>query len=163
MKDIREKAGLKEAGIDSTEPIQSAIRNRFARLKLKEKPFATSDPVSEEEIDILKRHLREMFPDLDLGKVQKVSTKKSATYQNWTKVHCRERQYSFQIRKCDDPSCCIPATSSPDQLVWLPDPVLGEDKEHFLKFSELKGIETDETDRPTLKKKLRNVKPHMFQ
>ena len=156
MKEIREKApkitGLKEAWIDSVEPIQSAIRNRFSRLKLKEKPFITADPVREDDIDLLKRHLREMFPDLDLDKLQKVSTRKSVTYQNWTKAHCRERQYSYQIRKCDDPSCCIPATSSPDQLAWLPDPVLGEDTEHYLKYSEVKGMETVEDDRPTLKK-----------
>ena len=156
MKEIREKAskitGLKDAWIESVEQIQSIIRNRFARLKLKDKPFITADPVGEDEIDLLKRHLRELFPDLNLDKLQKVYTKKSASYQNWTKAHCRERQYSYQIRKCDDPSCCIPATSSPDQLAWLPDPVLGEDKEHFLKFNEVKGMVTTEDDRPTLKK-----------
>ena len=56
------------------------------------------------------------------------------------------------MRKCDDPSCCIPALSFPDQLAWLSDPVLGEDTEHYLKYNEVKGMETTEDDRPTLKK-----------
>ena len=38
----------------------------FARLKLKEIPFFKADPVGQDEIYLMKWHLREMFPDLDL-------------------------------------------------------------------------------------------------
>ena len=65
----------------------------------------------------------------------------------------RQRQYTFQLRKCDDDSCCIPATTPPHQLHWLPDPVLQEqDNDHYMPYEEAKLLETTEKDRPSLLK-----------
>lgn len=51
----------------------------------------------------------------------------------------------FQIRKCGDPDCCRPPTTPRDYLQWLPDPVLSEDKEHFLTYKVVATIgDTDE-------------------
>ena len=104
MSDIRieaaKKPELRDAFQQSIEPVQSLIRNRFARLKLKDEAVSVSDPVSDLEIDTLKRHLRELFPDLDLGKLVKSHTDKVDSYKTWKEKHCRERQYIFQIRKC---------------------------------------------------------------
>ena len=79
-----------------------------------------------------------LFPDLHLAKLQKVHTRKDQTYRDWIEKYCQERHYSFQIQKCDD------------KLHWLPDPVLDQSAEHK-KNSSLKGKETTDSDRPSLK------------
>ena len=156
MADLRAKAvtntDLKEKWKESLEPVQSCVRNRFLRLKLKDVPFQVMDPVTDGEIDIFQRHLRELFPDLDLSKLQKAHTSKNPQYTEWIEKHCRSRQYSFQIRKCDDPACCLAPFIPRDQLLWLPDPVLQENGDHFKAYKEVKGVETTEQDRPSLKK-----------
>lgn len=50
---------LKEAYKTSIAPVQALIQNRFRRLKLKDKPIETKDPIIEDEIDLFKRHLRQ--------------------------------------------------------------------------------------------------------
>ncbi|CAG2185017.1 unnamed protein product [Mytilus edulis] len=155
MADIRteaeKKPELKGAYKESVEPVQSLIRNRFSRLKLKDQPVAVSDPMTDIEIDTLQRHLRELFPELDLKKLVKTHTDKVQSYQTWKENHCRERQYLFQIRKCQNPVCCIPSILSDEALYWLPDPVLCNYKEHFKPYEEVNGTDTSESDRPTFK------------
>lgn len=56
------------------------------------------DPVSEEEIDLLKRHLRQLFPGMDIEKLQKVHTSKVVEYYEWLEKNTRQRHYCFQIR-----------------------------------------------------------------
>ncbi|WAR27046.1 hypothetical protein MAR_012750 [Mya arenaria] len=153
MKSVRDAAAkqpeLKAAWVDSVEPVQASLRNRFQRLKLKEVPFQTFDPVQEDDLDLLRRHLRELFPQLDLGKLQKAFTGKCKAFQSWILTHCRERHYSFQIKKI----CCLPPTSAEEDLKWLPDPIMAGDGEHYMKYAEAKLIDTTEADRPTLKEK----------
>jgi len=144
---------VKTAWIESVEQVASLLRNRFLRLKLKDDPVKTLDPVSDQEIDILKRHLHELFPDLNLTKLQKVHTSKVESYQKLIETHCRSRQYTFQIRKCRDVNCCLPPCLTDENMQWLPDPVLNETKEHYKSYNEVKGTETNESDRPTLKAK----------
>lgn len=55
---------------------QSTVRNIFLRLSLKGKPMQAMDPVSEEDIGFLKRHLRQLLPGMDIEKLQKVHTSK---------------------------------------------------------------------------------------
>lgn len=107
------------------------------------------DPVSEEEIDLLKRHLRELFPDMNIEKLQKVHTSKVVDYNEWLEKHTRQRHYCFQIRKCEDSCCSEPQNKN---LAWLPDPVLDESGDHYLPYSSLKSTATTEDDRPSLKK-----------
>lgn len=78
MKEIREKdsSEVKQAYAESVEPVQASIRNRFSRLKLKDEAVCVLDPVTDEDIDIYKRHLRDLFPELNLNKLQKNVTKK---------------------------------------------------------------------------------------
>lgn len=160
MADIRSKEELKEQYSELIQPVKRIIENRFSRLKLKEEFFRVIDPISEENIDILKRHLRELFPTLDLTKLQKSFTKKNSTYQEWIQNHCKMTNYAFQIRKCQDRNCCLPPTLTEQELFWLPDPVLDtEDTDHYLKYKQVKGRETTESDRPSLtESKRKNVK-----
>ena len=156
MSDIRTAASkqpdLRVAWVDSVEPVQSLLRNRFTRLKLKDEPFDCLDPATELEIDNLKRHLRELFPDLDLNKLQKVHTAKSQAYNAWISSHCKLRHYTFQIRKCKDDSCCLPTRIPDEELSWLPDPVLDSSGDHYKPYAEVKGQDTNDDNRPSLMK-----------
>lgn len=75
MADVRNLAEktpeVKTAWIESVEPVASVLLYRFLRLKLKDDPVKALDPVIDQEIDILKRHLRELFPNLDLTNYKK--------------------------------------------------------------------------------------------
>ena len=136
--------------------IDSFVR-AFSRLALKDKPFKSLNPVSDDSIDILKNHLRDKFPSLNVNKLQKKETSKCEDFQNWLEKHSRTRQYTFQIRKCRDNNCCRSSTLS-DELTWLPDPVLTEDGDHFKSYTEVKGTDTTEDDRPSLSSKVKKSK-----
>ncbi|KAK7092705.1 hypothetical protein V1264_008410 [Littorina saxatilis] len=147
----KKNPNMKQQWMESIEPVQAAIASRFRRLKLKDEPVAVIDPVSEENIDALQRHLRELFPSLHLGKLQKLHTQRCNEYMAWKVAHCHETQYTFQVRKCDDVKCCPKATVSTS---WLPEPVLADKtEEHFLPYEEVKDTEPTEKDRPSLKRK----------
>lgn len=156
MKDIKKKTAtskhpeLKQGYKESIESVRSTIQNRFSRLKLKDEPVQPLDPVSDLDIDVFKRHLRDLFPEMDLQKLQKNHVSKVKAYMEWTERHCRDHHYTFQIKRCDDPGCCLPRQTPMDvRLEWLPDLALAEDGEHYKKYQEVKGIETDESARPT--------------
>lgn len=108
------------------------------------------DPATDEEIEVLKRHARELFPSLDLSKLQKIHTKKRKEYNEWKEKHCLETTYTFQVRKCLDENCCLPRKLDGEHLKWLPNPMLDESKEHFQSYEVLKDAETTEMDRPSL-------------
>ena len=128
-------------------PVQEAINNRFQLLKLKEKPVSPLEPATDEEIDLLKRHLRSLFPTLNLEKLQKSETTKCNAYMKWKQDHCRETQYTFQVRKCGNTGCCTSQLSE-NKLTWLPEPQLDDSKEHYKPYVSVKDQQTDERDRP---------------
>ena len=66
-------------------------------------------------------------------------------------IHCRARHYTFQIRKCDKPDCCLPAEVPKEELCWLPDPVLDDSGCHFKPYEDVKSCPTTEDHRPSLK------------
>ena len=105
--------------------------------------------MSDPEIDIFKRHLRE-FPTLDLTKLQKHHTKKCQEYADWCEKHCRMQHDSFQVRKCDDEACCGPHQL--EDLSWLPDPELEDCGPHFCPYDEAKMSDMTEKYRPSLNK-----------
>lgn len=104
MSNIREKcssnATLREGWTESVEPLQSLVSSRFLRLKRKSEPIQVVDPCSLDDIDLVKRHLRELFPELYLQKLQKSHTQKVEAYKVWIENHCKASHYVFQIRKC---------------------------------------------------------------
>ena len=141
-------------------PCIETIEKRFARLSVKEEPIQVAAPTELKQMDELKSHLTKLFPDMDLTKLTKLYTNRSKTYQTWLERHCRQRQYVFQIRKCDDHVCCAPKRCADDTLTWLPDPKLDDTNPgHYLPFEKVYTTETDESDRTTLltKKNLQTV------
>ena len=134
MKDVRASVSnmpeVSTAWQESIAPAVDTIRTRFERLALKDRPILCRDPVPEEDIGRIRRHLN-MFPGLDVTKLTKATTRKLKENQGWLDIHCRERQYSTQFRKCENTECC-PAPRLPrEKLMWLPDPILDETGEHY--------------------------------
>jgi hypothetical protein len=136
------------------EPVRRVVENRFCRITLKEEPFQVLNPLPENEIDYLTRHLSYLFPNLDKNNLVNSKTNKMQEYIDWVEKHCRQWQYSFQIRKCVDPECCSPLTKPRE---WLPDPMLQDNGEHYKDLKDVFGIDTSETDKPTLLKPSDNV------
>ena len=134
------------------------IEGRFRRLKLKDQQIESTDPASDDDIDLIKRHLRDLFLGLDLTKLLKSTTRKNTPYQDWFKKHCKETQFAFQVRKCGDRLCCLEPRLPAEQLFWLPDPIADENNEgHYKPYSVAKGEETTEADRPSLKLGAKNL------
>lgn len=87
MSNIREKcssnATLREGWTQSAEPLQSLVSSSFRRLKLKSEPIQVVDPCSLDDIDLVKRHLRELFPELNLQKYPLYHTQKVEACKAW--------------------------------------------------------------------------------
>lgn len=75
--------GIRQGWTESLEEVKRTIQNRFVRPKLKDEPVQVLDPLSDQDIEVLERHLRELFPDMDLTNLQKKHTKKIKSYQDW--------------------------------------------------------------------------------
>lgn len=158
MDDIRKAAQkdprVKDVWQTSVAQCLSTVANRLSRLSLKSEPVVVVKPTEECEIESLQRHIAFLFPTLDKDKLTKVYTSRNHEYVRFIESHCRERQYSFQIRKCTNVNCCGARQSPEERLHWLPDPMLDPNNgEHFLPFSQVYGTETTERDRPTLNAK----------
>ena len=145
---------VKEQWETTIEPVRRIVENRFRRLTLKDEPFQVLDPLPDAEVDYLSRHLSFLFPGLDKDKLVKSSTMRVKAYTEWVQKHCRQRQYVFQIRKCDDPECCSPPVKHRE---WLPDPMLQDNGDHYKAFNDVFGTDTNENDRPTLVKPVDNA------
>lgn len=80
MSKIREKcssnATLREGWTQSVEPLQSLVSSRFRRLKLKSEPIQVVHPCSLDDNDLIKRHLRELFPNLIFRNFRNLTHKK---------------------------------------------------------------------------------------
>jgi hypothetical protein len=127
--------------------LQKTVGDRFSRMSLKQKPIDVQDPVEENDIRSLEEMLESLFPGLDVSKLTKQGLKKNQAYQNWLQKHCRERTYSFQIRKCSDLLCCKAPKLT--ELEWLPDPVLDSSGDHYLPYDQVKGTVTTDENRPS--------------
>ena len=142
---------LEEKWTESVDPVRKIIASRFERLKLKGEPLKVKEPVSEEAIQEITGKIKQMFPDIDPMIVTKAKALKNVVLKTWIDSHCRERQYTFQVRKCNNPECCLAPQLPSDKLEWLPDPVLDPTGEHYLPLDQVIGIiETTDSDRPSL-------------
>ncbi|KAK3109149.1 hypothetical protein FSP39_023972 [Pinctada imbricata] len=138
----------------SLEPVKRTVENRFRRLALKDKPFQVMDVITDNEMDHLSRHIDLLFPNMDKNKLVKSHTSRIEEYVKWLDLHCRQRHYSFQIRKCDQPECCSPVTT---RCSWLPDPVLDDTGNHYKSFEDVYTTNTTEEDRPTLTRRAETI------
>ena len=101
------------------------LKGRTERLSLKEVPFKCHTPATDEEIDSFIERTAELDDELPSkkrdNKLQKLQVTSCKDYQSFLKDHCQEGHYAFQIKKCDDITCC----ESQEKGEWLPYPVPG--------------------------------------
>ena len=146
-----ENPELKEEWLKSVQPMIELLRERHERMALKGVCFKSYQPASEDDITKLTNDvINDIDATIEAGKYQKTQLANKTGYHEFIAKHCRERNYSFQIRKCDDAACCKPRRTD-EKLEWLPDPTLLEnDKSHFAQFHDVYGKETTEEDCPSL-------------
>ncbi|KAK3097052.1 hypothetical protein FSP39_005923 [Pinctada imbricata] len=146
---------LKTALIESLEPPIAQMKQRFAQLKLHEEPVQVHDAATKDQIEDF-YNVASIFLDDDCSKddlVEKKEALKIPKLKDFIQKHCRERQYTFQVKKCQEDDCWYCTLNPPklqaDEVHWLPDPTLDENREEFLPFATLFGKETTDKDRPS--------------
>ncbi len=156
MADIRREAYskplLKKAAADSLAPVVSLIEERFQRLSLKDKSFQIGKPASSDSIECLWSFAEMIDGTLSMSNTTKKEVTKAKKFMDFFNAHCHARKYSFQVKKCVDPTCCsTPRLRSEtfEEIQWLPDPTFTTDKLHYKTFHELYGTNTDDTDCPS--------------
>ncbi|VDI74370.1 Hypothetical predicted protein [Mytilus galloprovincialis] len=153
MNDIRTKStkypNLKEAWMESVKPLKTVLGERTSRLKLKEVPFTVHNAAQEVDINAFERQVLTCVDgNLELGKYTQQNVKSKLDYHEFLRTHCRERHYWFQIKKCDNRTCCV-AKMSDTEFPWLPDPMMSNDPAHYKPFDDVINTETTEVDRPS--------------
>ncbi|XP_033730159.1 uncharacterized protein LOC117319474 [Pecten maximus] len=86
-----------------------------------------------------------------MGHYTKVALKSCDGYNQFIQRHCIERNYIFQIRKCDLENCCS-RIRNPTGVVphFLPDPEVDPDHQgHYKSFEDVLGTPTSERDMPS--------------
>jgi hypothetical protein len=158
MQSLREAAadndGLRQEWAAAVGFVQDIVASRFRRLALKDQPIKTMEPVTPVQIAELNTCLNTLFPGIDLSKLNKKGLEKNENYRQWILKHCRERTYTFQLKKCDDLHCCSPYRMNKEDCIWIPDPELytavpGSSDIHYKKFEEIFGQDTTEKDKPS--------------
>ena len=150
IRNLNDKS-VRESWLNSLKLVKSEIERRFERLVIKDEPVNCVSPVMDAEIQTFQLYLKELFPNLDITKLQRDHTKKVMEYNAWKANHCIENRYLFMIRKCDDISCCPAKRLPQDQLRWLPSPIMEADGKHYKKYEEISNLDvSDEKHRPSL-------------
>lgn len=143
---------LRDCWLESMKSVKTELERRFERLSIKDEPINCVSSVSNAEIQTFQQNLTDLFPNLDITKLQKKHTCKVSEYNSWKKKHCIELKYLFMIRKCDDATCCPLKKLTDDQLSWLPSPLMDVGGKHYKKYEDLSALDiSDEKDRPSLK------------
>ena len=119
-------------------------------MVLKNKKFTIGKPASNDEVQNDELSIIQNIDKLiTKGKYQKQDMKSCKDFQAFLANHCRLQHHTFQIRKSNDPACCLLYRNPGQKIDWLPDPLLLENKEHFKPFTDVLGKETTEKDLPS--------------
>ena len=157
MSDIRKEAvsnpALKNGVAASLAPVISLVQSRFEKLSLKENNFQIGKTANSDDIECLWSFADMIDSNLSMSNTTKKDvSSKAPNFMKFVDTHCHIRQYSFQIKKCGDSTCCPPPRLPLDtfsSLHWLPDPTLSDNKAHFKIFQDLYGQETNDNDCPS--------------
>lgn len=141
------------------------LEKRFSRLKLKGVPVVTHEAATDNDLSDFFKVLSDIFsstllPDrLRLGHL-----KKSEKLWNFMSSHCKATHYTYQLKKCKSPTCwyCLlnpPRLEDFNDLDFIPDPILTEDKQHYKSFEDVYRTETTDDDRPSLQTEANKKNP----
>lgn len=142
--------------VDSVAPVEILLSTIFQRLQLHGRNFVMFTAATEERLRALWSELESIDPSLKYeGVYQKACLKDLAGLDAFLQHCCHPRHYSFSIKNCGEPSCCIckpvrMPVETFNNLHPLPDPVPGTDG-HYLAFEKIYGTQTTEQHRPSLK------------
>ena len=126
------------------------LEERTKQVVLKNKKFTIGKPASNDEVQSDELPIIQNIDKLIMkGKYQKQDMKSCKDFQAFLANHCRVQHYTFQIRKCNDPACCLLYGNPGQKIDWLPDPLLLGNKEHFKPFTDVLRKETTEKDLPS--------------
>ncbi|CAB4439304.1 unnamed protein product [Rhizophagus irregularis] len=159
LSEIREGANsnshLKKELIKSIKITQEFLENRTSRLSLHDLKFKIASPAIETEIDSLFESILTAESQLTINDTTLVELRKFHKLKEFIDTHCQIRQYSFQIKKCNNSECtiCLPVELPIevfDELHFLPDPEPSiADSNHYKDFSSIYGTQTSENFRPS--------------
>ena len=171
VNDIRKVAGkypnIKEGTADSISPVKCLLSSIFQRLELKGKKVECFSSATLEEIKAMWDTLGSMDSTITADeKLVKKSLSTHTKLKEFIEHCCLQRHYSFQIKKCGQPTCdiCRPPRLPPDvfdEVKYLPDPMSGTDG-HYKQFQDVYGTVTSEDCRPSLQKRPTRVKTLPF-
>ena len=135
-------------------PVKKLMNDIFSRLKLKEKPFRTFESASDEDIEALRKETHKVDSTFTTTDTTQAKIKSKEQLQAFLKRHCRQRHYTFSVKKCEELDCNV--SSFPrlpshifQDLYHLPDPV--PRGEHYEAYDDICGTGTSEEHRPSLK------------
>ncbi|CAB4401187.1 unnamed protein product [Rhizophagus irregularis] len=136
--------------------VQELLRERIEHLVWKNEAFETEIPASDSEINEMFENILRINSTLTKNETTKQQLRKHKSLVKFIEIHCQERTYTFQIKKCNQPTCevCYPVRMPIDifqNLYFLPDPVPSRDNpDHYKQFANLYGKPTTEQFRPSL-------------
>ena len=149
---------IKEACLDSVEPVKILLQDIFGRILLKEKNIKSYQSATDEEIATFQKALSTIDESIEQGeKFKKASLKDHTKLSEFYNHCCQVRHYSFCVKKCGKTNChiCLPPRLPHEdfqKLSFLPDPVPQEDG-HYKPFDSVYGTDTSEEHRPSLQKR----------
>lgn len=94
----------------SVQPTIDTLAGRFARCSLKDVPFIIQPPTTQAQIKSVIDTMLQIDPNLEAHKLQKAHTTGKAQYQDFKRMHCRERNYTFQVGSVDVQMCLCHGT-----------------------------------------------------
>ena len=151
-KEANSRPLLKEAVKASLAAVISLVEKRFERLSLKDNQFEIGQAATTDEIECLWSFADMIDSNLSMSNTTKKDISNAKDFLKFFDSHCHLRKYSFQVKKCEDSTCCSPPRSPSgvfSGVSWLPDPTLTPDKAHFKKFGDLYGQDTKDSDCPS--------------
>ncbi|POG68188.1 hypothetical protein GLOIN_2v1878539 [Rhizophagus irregularis DAOM 181602=DAOM 197198] len=141
--------------IKSIKITQEFLENRISRLSLHDLKFKITSPAIETEIDSLFESILTAESQLTINDTTLVELRKFHKLKEFIDTHCQIRQYSFQIKKCNNSECtiCLPVELPIevfDELHFLPDtePSIA-DSNHYKDFTSIYETQTSENFRPS--------------
>ena len=154
---VEDMPEIEPALLQSTSAVISLLEERFARMKLKEKPIKICPAATTDEIVDNFDAVHFIDSSLVMGQLQQEHLKDAADLKVFMKEHCHSSHYLFQVKKCAKESCSY-CSNHPvrlpqheyEKLKFLPLPRLNVTKDHYRKFTEVYGQEPSEEDRPSL-------------
>ena len=98
MDAIRKKeAQVKGPWLKCMQEVKDNLKARIEKCVLKEVPFKTLPPATEEQVESVKDTIKLIDGALDPMKLTKADVKGKAKYQDFKQKHCHERNYNIQV------------------------------------------------------------------